>query len=487
MGAGGGGDPRRARRNLVVADHPRDLLHQVVLAFDVRAPTWRHHPPAAGHRGDPHPQPLQQRAHLAALHLRPQKARNLGAAEVDGGRLGREAGRARIGDRTRLAARERHQQLGRALQRRHLPLRVDPAFKAVRGVGVHAELARLAEQRGRRKKRRLKIDVAGGGGNRGVEPAHDAGQRERFLVVGNHQMLAGQRDLIAVEKAQFFARFGAPHDDAAGEFIHIEGVHGLPQFQHHIVGYIDHHIEAAHPAAPQPLGKPVGGARRHVDVAHRPPGISRAVARRAQLHRQVSRARRDAAVFGRHAQFRAGQRRHFARDAEHAEAVTAVGGEFQFDDGVGEVEVVGKRRADRGVRVEQKHPVGLLRQTEFGRGAQHPGRFHPVDGARFDRERRQFRPAGGDRRFAAGDGVGRAADDAERGATADIHLADFEVRRAGMRFAADNLADDDPLFVQRRSGRGHRRDFQPAEGQAFCQLAEPNGGRDPFAQPRMAD
>ena len=62
----------------------------------------------------------------------------------------------------------------------------------------------------------------------------------------------------AVEGGQRLARLGPPdHQTVAGQSVEVVGVGGLAQFQHHIVGRIDHIVDRSHPGQRQPSGQPL--------------------------------------------------------------------------------------------------------------------------------------------------------------------------------------------------------------------------------------
>ncbi len=69
------------------------------------------------------------------------------------------------------------------------------------------------------------------------------------------------------------------------ESVEIKSVHGLPQFQHHIVGHIDHRTNAAHTGTPQALLDPYWCRRGRIDVLNDPSNVAWATARRLDDNR----------------------------------------------------------------------------------------------------------------------------------------------------------------------------------------------------------
>src|SRR3989344_1082285 len=91
--------------------------------------------------------------------------------------------------------------------------------------------------------------MPGGIGYGGVKAAHDAGQRQWLPIVGDQQTAWLDFDRIAIEQKQRFVFHGMSHMNRAMQFLEIEGMHGLPQLEHDIIGDIDHGMNAADAAA----------------------------------------------------------------------------------------------------------------------------------------------------------------------------------------------------------------------------------------------
>ena len=63
--------------------------------------------------------------------------------------------------------------------------------------------------------RRLEQDGRGRLADLGLLAAHDPGERDGALGVGDHEVVGGERARDAVERRQLLARPGAPDDDLA--------------------------------------------------------------------------------------------------------------------------------------------------------------------------------------------------------------------------------------------------------------------------------
>ncbi len=65
--------------------------------------------------------------------------------------------------------------------------------------------ARLADNRRWREKSAFQKQRVGRVRDRGIHTAHDPGQRQRPVVIGNHQRIITQFDLLTIQQGQFFA------------------------------------------------------------------------------------------------------------------------------------------------------------------------------------------------------------------------------------------------------------------------------------------
>lgn len=138
-----------------------------------------------------------------------------------------------------------------------------------------------------------------------------------------------------------------------------------------------------------------------------------------------------------------GEDGEFAGDATMGEGVGAVGGDFEFEEGVGRVEV-NEFGADDGVGGEDEEAVFGVGEADFGGGAEHALGFDAAEFADFDDEAAaevSAREGAGD--FVADLVIFGAADDLAVGAVADVDFADFEFVGVGVRLGVFDLGDDD--------------------------------------------
>src|SRR3990167_9471235 len=109
--------------------------------------------------------------------------------------------------------------------------------------------------------------MPGGIGYGGVKAAHDAGQRQWLPIVGDQQTALLDFDRIAIEQNQRFVFRGMSHMNSAMQFLEIEGMHGLPQLEHDIIGDIDNGMNAADAAAAQFFLHPYWRDSGWIDIA----------------------------------------------------------------------------------------------------------------------------------------------------------------------------------------------------------------------------
>ena len=139
---------------------------------------------------------------------------------------------------------------------------------------------------------------------------------------------------------------------------------------------------------------------------------------------------------------------HLAREAVHAEAVRPVGRDLQVEHLVGDLEMLGERRARRQVVREDHDPGVVLADPDLVLGEDHSVGDHAPE------LRLGEHGAVGHRGARAGDGdrltsghIRRAADDRPRGPRPVLHLADREPVGVRMRLGRDDLANDELVGV----------------------------------------
>ena len=151
---------------------------------------------------------------------------------------------------------------------------VDATLKAMGGIGMETVVAGLASQGHRFKPGGLQYQVTGFFRNSGMLTAHHTGDRQKLLMIRNHQCIRSQFDSLAIQQYQLFIVPRHADHNATVDFFPVEGVQGLTQLQHDIVGNINGGVNGADTAATQLLDHPQGGLNREIDVANNPAQIT---------------------------------------------------------------------------------------------------------------------------------------------------------------------------------------------------------------------
>ncbi len=293
-----------------------------------------------------------------------------------------------------------------------------------------------------------------------------------------------ERALLAVERDDLFALGGVADDDlGAGEFLRVEGVHGLAVFEHHIVADIDDVVDRTQAdggeAALDPLGR---GADLHAGDDRG--GVERAIVRAGDAHaREQIGARLGGDLGGREGNLRVAELLlepcgEFAGDAEVAEGVGAVGRNLDVEDGVAGGKHVVDRRAEGGLAGEDEQALGVLGDGELLGGAHHAGGKLAADLGLLDDEVAGEDGAGErDGHAFAGVAIGRAADDGADAAVggADVDGADGELVGVGVFVAGEDLADDD-IGELGRAGVDDLLDLEADEGDGAGDLVVGDAG-----------
>ena len=481
-GVAGGGAGGHAAGQILVAVHAGQFLDQVFLDRHVEAPAGGAHRPLAGAGfGDRHAQALENVDDVSLVQGRAQQAGHALGAQLDGGGFGQLVLGQGFVQRAGFAAGDLQDQRGGALQGALLQRRIDAALIAVRGVGVQAVAARPAGDRQRAEEGALQEQVAGLFGHRAGAAAHDTGQGQGAVVVGDQQGVVVQLQGLVVQALQGLAGLGPAHANAAGQFGQVKGVQRLAQFQQHIVGHVDDRVDGAHAGAAQALHHPQRRLGGGVDAADHPAQVTRAAVAVVQGHREAVVQGGGHRLDGGLVERGAVEHAHFPGDAAQAQAVGPVGGQVHFDDGVVQGQVVTDVGAQRGVVRQFQQAVDAVLQAQLGAAAQ-----HALGGLAAQLGFLDLQVAGqqgadpGERRLQAFAGVGGAAHHRE-GALAVTHFTDAQLVGVRVRLAADDLPHHHT--GERRCRRLHGVHFQAGHGQLVGQGVAIDVRVDPFPQP----
>ena len=282
-----------------------------------------------------------------------------------------------------------------------------------------------AEHRGRVPVGRLDQHPGRGRGHLGQLTAHHAAEPDDAGVVGDDEVLDGQRTVGAVEGREPLALARPSYADRALHLVGVVAVDRPAGLEHDVVGHVDGQGDRAHARLGDAAGQPVGRGRGGVEAGDGAGDEHRAALGIVDQDR-VARVVGDRDL----AQHRVVERRvegerRLAGDAAQRQRVGAVGVDLELDDGVVEPEegpgvVAGLPRAGR----QHDDAVVVLAEAELAGGADHAGRDVAVGLARADLEvARQHTAGEHDDDEVAGREVVRTAHDALR-LTAPVGVGD---------------------------------------------------------------
>ena len=89
--------------------------------------------------------------------------------------------------------------------------------------------------------------------------AHDPRDVVDAAVVGDHRHRIGERILLAIERVDGLARFGAARDERTGQFGVVIDVAGAAEIEHHIVADVDERRDRTLPDCFETAAHPFGG------------------------------------------------------------------------------------------------------------------------------------------------------------------------------------------------------------------------------------
>ena len=365
-----------------------------------------------------------------------------------------------------------------------------PIHRNGAGVGVHAlfkaggGIAALTQGAGglshavARELGRLEEDFLRLGLNFAVEPAHDARERHAALAVADEEVVGVQAELLFVEGDDALALLGAAHDDlAAAQEIAVEGVHGLAHLEQHKIGDVNDVGDRAQTAERQTAAHPAGRGA-DLDVLHEMPHIARAEGRLlhldGDLHVRLSRRIGK----GGHLEGLFEHGSDFARDAEDALAVGAVGGDGDIEEIVIDADDGADVRADGLAFLEDEDAVDLgalviiVGDAQLLARAHHALGEHAAQLAVLDLLHAALMQDGGAVQraghFGACKDVGRRRADLLDAVLAAVHLADGEPVRIGVLLGGEDLAHDDVRDVLAEVSEFLH--LKPAREELFLQL-----------------
>ena len=349
-----------ADRHFVVTNDPADLFGDVLGNSDVRSPVWRRHVIAFFAHIDAEAQRRQRARHLLIgifdAHHPPQL---LFRQHNDAVRLVAIWKSIKDSLRRRPAA-DIEDQLRRTPQRDFRKPGPQPFLETQSSFGLHIQSGRGGAIVRAVEVRRLQQHIHRGVTDLGVGPAHDTGEADRLLRVGDHQCVAGQLAVFAVQRCQMLAFDGPANDDLVVHHgVEIEGMQWLADLEHHVVSDIDDVVDGRLALFREPLLQPLRRRTKFQVLQNRGRistteiWIGNPHRRQAVNWRTVLRVRQVGLGYD-----LIRESRHFTRNAQHRETVGPVGRQIEIEYRL--AEVVRQRRANRRVIGQHEDPLVLV-------------------------------------------------------------------------------------------------------------------------------
>ena len=455
---------RQRRRDVLEAVHACDLLDDVDLAGDIERS------PARG----PHVQLVAASLHLEAKA--PEDRRRLPCFDVDAGHR-EHATRPQhdpLGVRNLAANVDRLRglhgtgELDQHPRRRAIgdrrELGIDALLEAVRRLRADAEPARRAQDRSAVEGRGLEHDLGGLVRDLGVGPAHDPGEPGRTLAMRDHERLAVERALLAVEGGQLLAvARPARNQRPPGKAREVVRVQRLPEIVRDVVGDVDDVRDRADADASQAGLQP---ERRGRDPHARERSRGEAGTERGIVDRDVHELARRAVAdcvglaLVERTQTQVEDGGDVAGDTSHRQQVGSVRQDLEVEHDVTQRDARGERLTRRVALAEDQDAPVLVGDLELALGEDHAvGEQTSELGALERAPVRHSQPRGRD-----GDGVARAevpgaAHDLTGLGAAGVHATELQAVRVRVRFRLEHEAGHDEILEPRLLGQAAARDL----------------------------
>src|SRR5882762_3131905 len=338
--------PRRGqtRRKFVEAVNARDFFDQINFALDLGAPGRLRALPCGEERAfraavlidsnGGETESAETGLHLLVGNVRTHHAKNFGARHVDFFR-GALAGININNAREQFAAGKLQNQFSRAARGKLGHFRIGAAAEARGCFSVQFQKTRGAANRDRFEPGAFDQNIFRGKRNFRFRAAHDSADAHgaRAVAIADHADVRIELALDAVERSDFFAGPGAADDDfVVANFVVIESVQRVAEFEHHVIRNIDDVADAGDAGSFEAVFQPFWG-RLDLDVSNDAGGEAPAEFRGlnfdfygvAGFRRTFGRLGRD--MLQRQLVYRG----DFAGDSVVAETIGAIRTDFRFD------------------------------------------------------------------------------------------------------------------------------------------------------------
>ncbi len=218
-----------------------------------------------------------------------------------------------------------------SLDRAPLAIKVNASLESVTGIGVKPVLSCPPRNRFWRKERGLKKHIGGGWFHRRGKPTHNARHPNRPIGICNQERRLIQFNFGFVEQCEFFALFRQPNINPVCERAKVVRMHRLIEFQHDVVGDVDHRVDRSKARSPQFFLEPKRALGIDLDAFDHATHKSRAFGRRRQRHREGILNRRWHVWHLREGQIKVIQEPSFPCKPDHTQTIAAIRREIHLD------------------------------------------------------------------------------------------------------------------------------------------------------------
>ncbi len=230
-----------------------DFLDQIHFRGNVKSVTRSNDLPAELVLVNGQPESFENARDNAVFHVQSQQQRKPGPSQRDRIALRQMRVCYLVHEGACFTSRYLEQQFSCAFDCARLPFEINSAFEPQGRIGVHPVGACATSHESLRPERRFEKDVGGLATDRGAQAAHYPGEADGATIVSDYQGVVVDDHFLFVEQSDFFALLRQPRTNGSLDEGGIVGMQGLTEFEHHVVGDIDHRRNAAQTGAPQAL------------------------------------------------------------------------------------------------------------------------------------------------------------------------------------------------------------------------------------------
>src|SRR5450755_4537882 len=192
------------RRNIVEAEQSRRFFDEVLFDREIEAKGWRGNDEVSAVTDRLEAETRKDVRERGVGNFDPENARHPLGAHAD--RVASWHRSEHIDQRPRFTAAKLEDELGRAIDGAIRIGEIDATLETEPGVGGKTQTARFPLDHGRAPECALEKNARGRSADATVLAAHDARQTQRLLLIGDKEEIGIERQLLAVQQRQRFAR-----------------------------------------------------------------------------------------------------------------------------------------------------------------------------------------------------------------------------------------------------------------------------------------